>query len=143
LKTMQGENVMAEKTISAPSGQETDGNAEITRAQERYIPPPVDIYEAPGELVLLADLPGVSKENLELHVDDGTLTIQAKAEDNVPGEPIYREFELSGFFRQFELSDEIDTEKTCEVDVSRAGATYRMDSCGSSCQRRSTRKRTG
>jgi HSP20 family protein len=111
LKTMQGENVMAEKTISAPSGQETDGNAEITRAQERYIPPPVDIYEAPGELVLLADLPGVSKENLELHVDDGTLTIQAKAEDNVPGEPIYREFELSGFFRQFELSDEIDTEK--------------------------------
>jgi HSP20 family protein len=111
LKTMQGENVMAEKTISAPSGQETDGNAEITRAQDRYIPPPVDIYEAPGELVLMADLPGVSKENLELHVEDGTLTIQAKAEDKVPGEPIYREFELSGFFRQFELSDEIDTEK--------------------------------
>ena len=111
MKTMQGENVMAEKTISAPSGQETDGNAEITRAQDRYIPPPVDIYEAPGELVLMADLPGVSKENLELHVEDGTLTIQAKAEDKVPGEPIYREFELSGFFRQFELSDEIDTEK--------------------------------
>jgi HSP20 family protein len=111
LKTMQGENVMAEKTISAPDGQQTNGDPEITRAQERHIPPPVDIYEAPGELVLMADLPGVSRENLEVHVDDGTLTIQAKAEHTVPGEPIYREFELSGFFRQFELSDEIDTEK--------------------------------
>ena len=102
---------MAEKTISAPDGQHTNGDPEITRAQERHIPPPVDIYEAPGELVLMADLPGVSRENLEVHVDDGTLTIQAKAEHTVPGEPIYREFELSGFFRQFELSDEIDTEK--------------------------------
>src|ERR1700720_84233 len=102
---------MAEKTISAPSGQQTDGDREITRAQERHIPPPVDIYEAPGELVLMADLPGVSRENLQVHVDDGTLTLQAKAEQTVPGEPIYREFELSGFFRQFELSDEIDTEK--------------------------------
>jgi HSP20 family protein len=108
---MQGEKVMAEKTIPAPSAQQTDGDAEITRAQERHIPPPVEIYEAPGELVLLADLPGVSKENLELDVDDGTLTIHAKAEHTVPGEPIYREYELGSFFRQFELSDEIDTDK--------------------------------
>src|ERR1700694_811888 len=99
---------MAEKTISAPSGQQSNGDREITRAQERHIPPPVDIYEAPGELVLMADLPGVSRENLEVHVDDGTLTIQAKAEHTVPGEPIYREFELSGFFRQFDIIRTID-----------------------------------
>jgi HSP20 family molecular chaperone IbpA len=29
----------------------------------------------------------------------------------VPGEPVYREFELPGFFRQFEIVDEIDTEQ--------------------------------
>jgi HSP20 family protein len=102
---------MAEKTISAPSGQQSNSDREITRAQERHIPPAVDIYEAPGELVLMADLPGVSRENLEVHVDDGTLTIRAKAEHTVPGEPIYREYELPGFFRQFELSDQIDTDK--------------------------------
>src|SRR6202140_1130710 len=107
---MQGENVMAEKTISAPDGQHTNGDPEITRAQERHIPPPGDIYEAPGELVLMADLPGVSKENLEVHVDDETLTIQAKAQHKVPGQPIYREYELSNFFRQFEVGDQIDAE---------------------------------
>jgi HSP20 family molecular chaperone IbpA len=61
-------------------------------------------------LILLADLPGVSKENLEVHVDDETLTIQAKAQHKVPGQPIYREYELSNFFRQFEVGDQIDAE---------------------------------
>jgi HSP20 family molecular chaperone IbpA len=84
---------------------------EVTRAQEHHVPPPVDIYETREGLILIADLPGVSKENLEVHVDDDTLTIQAKAQHKVPGEPIYREYELSNFFRQFEVGGQIDTEK--------------------------------
>jgi len=83
---------------------------EITRAQEHHVPPPVDIYETRDGLILLADLPGVSKENLEVHVEDETLTIQAKAQHKVPGQPIYREYELSNFFRQFEVGDQIDAE---------------------------------
>jgi len=59
----------------------------------------------------MADLPGVTKDNLEVKVDDSLLTIQAKAADMVPGEPIYREYELPGFFRQFEVVDDIDVEK--------------------------------
>ncbi len=59
----------------------------------------------------MADLPGVSKENLNVRVDNKMLTIQAKAEDAIPGDPIYREFELGGFFRQFELGEEIDTQR--------------------------------
>jgi len=105
---------MAEKTVSAPSGppqRNGDGEREVTRGQERYMRPPVDIYEAPNGLVLIADLPGVTKDNLEVKVDDGLLTIQAKAADMVPGEPVYREYELAGFFRQFEVVDDIDVEK--------------------------------
>ena len=104
---------MAEKTVSAPSGppqRNGDGEREVTRAQEHHVPPPVDIYETRDGLILLADLPGVSKENLEVHVDDETLTIQAKAQHKVPGQPIYREYELSNFFRQFEVGDQIDAE---------------------------------
>ena len=102
---------MAEKTVPVPNGSRSSKDLEVTRAQERHVPPPVDIYETGEELVLMADLPGVSKENLEVHVDDETLTIQGKAQHKVPGEPIYREYELSNFFRQFELGDQIDTEK--------------------------------
>ncbi|TMA53182.1 MAG: hypothetical protein E6J80_11575 [Deltaproteobacteria bacterium] len=53
---------MAERTIPAPSGQQVATGREITRAQERYVLPVVDIYETPDSLVLMADLPGVSKE---------------------------------------------------------------------------------
>jgi HSP20 family protein len=111
---MQEENAMAEKTISAPNGShgsQSNGDSEITRAEERHLRPPVDIYEAPGELILMADLPGVSKEGLEVQVHDGKLTIQGTAEHTVPGEPVYREFDLPGFFREFELSEDIATDK--------------------------------
>lgn len=109
---------MAEKTVPATvsnggsNGAQTNGgNRETTRASERYAPPPVDIYETPNSLVLLADMPGVPKENLEVRVDQNTLTIQGKAQHLVKGEPIYREIELTGFFRQFEISEEIATDK--------------------------------
>ena len=105
---------MAEKTISAPSGppqKNGNGAREMTRGEERYMRPPVDIYETDNGLVLMADLPGVSKDTLEVRVDNNLLTIQAKASDMVPGEPVYREFELAGWFRQFEVVDDIDVEK--------------------------------
>jgi HSP20 family molecular chaperone IbpA len=70
--------------------------------------PPVDIYETPEGLVLLADLPGVSKENLDVRVDNNVLTLQGKAQHAFSGEALYREFELVNFFREFELSEQVD-----------------------------------
>ena len=103
---------MAEKTVAATSGKQTVATGrENTRDQERYIQPPVDIYELPEGLVLLADLPGVAPGDLNVRLEDNILTIQAKAHNAVNAEPIYREFELVNFFRQFELSDEVDQEK--------------------------------
>jgi len=84
---------------------------EITRAQERYVLPVVDIYETPDSLVLMADLPGVSKEDLDVRVDNDVLTIQGKSSHTAPGEATYREYELVNFFRQFELSERVDQEK--------------------------------
>jgi len=79
-----------------------------TRNQERYVAPPVDIYETREGLVVLADLPGVAKEALDVRVDNNMLTIRGHARHGVPGEMTYREYELVNFFRQFELSDTVD-----------------------------------
>ena len=102
---------MAEKTVPTTSGRQTAVSRERTRAQERYIQPPVDIYETPEGLVLLADMPGVAPNDLEVRLEENVLTIQGKAKHAVESEPIYREFELANFFRQFELSDQVDQEK--------------------------------
>jgi HSP20 family molecular chaperone IbpA len=102
---------MAEKTIATTSGKQMATGREGTRTQGRYIQPPVDIYETTEGLVLLADLPGVGPSDLKVRLEDNILTIQAKANHAVTSEPIYREFELVNFFRQFELSDAVDQEK--------------------------------
>jgi HSP20 family protein len=100
---------MAEKTIAVPETQQATPTAEETRNRERYITPPVDIYETPDDLVVMADLPGVTKEDLDIRVANNLLTIRGHAHHIAPGTPIYQEYELLPFFRQFELSEKIDT----------------------------------
>jgi HSP20 family protein len=102
---------MAEKTVAAASGKQVPTGREMTRAQERYIQPPVDIYETPEGLVLLADMPGVAPSDLEVRLEENILTIKGKAKHAIDKEPTYREFELVNFFRQFELSEHVDQEK--------------------------------
>ena len=98
---------MAEKTVPAPTGQ-TAATREPTRSEEAYVAPPVEIYEDEQGLVVVADLPGVEPSALDVQVNRGVLTIQGRATHLAPGEPVYREYELSGFYRQFQLPEEID-----------------------------------
>jgi HSP20 family molecular chaperone IbpA len=99
---------MAEKTVAAHAQQKTPTTREETRSQERYITPPVDIYETADGLVVKADLPGVAKEGLDVRVENNLLSIRGKANHTAPGEPIYREYGLVNFFRQFELNERVD-----------------------------------
>jgi HSP20 family protein len=98
---------MAEHTAAAPEVQQSP-MAERTRHLERSVAPPVDIYETREGLVVLADVPGVAQEALEVRVDNNVLTIRGHAHHGVPGEVTYREYELVNFFRQFELSEKVD-----------------------------------
>ena len=101
---------MAERTIATRS-QQSKSSREETRSQERYITPPVDIYETQQGLVVKADLPGVAKDSMDVRVENNLLTIRAHAAHVAPGDPIYREFELVNFFRQFELNERVDQAK--------------------------------
>ena len=98
---------MAEKTVAAPEVQ-TPTTTESTRQHERYVAPPVDIYETRDGLVVLADVPGVATEALDVRVDNNVLTIRGHARPAVPGDVTYREYELVNFVRQFELPDQVD-----------------------------------
>ena len=73
--------------------------------------PPVDIFETDKGLVVLADLPGVDKAEVNVRVDNGILTIQGKPAYEKPENLLYNEFNMVEFYRQFELSDETDQDK--------------------------------
>lgn len=102
---------MAEKTVPGVQSDAAPGRREDTRAHERYITPPVDIFETKDGLTVVADLPGVEQKALDIRVADGILTLQGRTTHVAPGTPVEREYELLNFYRQFELPEEVDSEK--------------------------------
>src|SRR5574341_721078 len=116
---------MAEKTVPSARGEATPRGREETRAQERYIIPPVDIFETGDGLTVVADLPGVEEKALDIRVADGILTLQGKTAHVAPGAPLEREYELLHFYRQFELPEEGDVSglKLSVPDVAVAAAS--------------------
>jgi HSP20 family protein len=75
--------------------------------------PPIDIFETAEGLVLLADLPGVTLESLELQVQDNKLTLFGKVKPELPADArlIHQEYAVGHFLRSFILSDEVDHQR--------------------------------
>jgi HSP20 family protein len=105
---MTKEIIMAEKTVDMPDTQERATQPEDTRTRERYVTPAVDIYEMPEGLVVIADVPGVTPDHIDVRVDNHILTIWGRAAHGLPAEATYREYELVNYFRQFDLSAKVD-----------------------------------
>lgn len=75
--------------------------------------PPIDIFETSEGLVLVADLPGVTADSLELQVQDNRLTLLARVAPTVPPEArlVHKEYDEGDFLRSFILSDTVDHER--------------------------------
>lgn len=84
---------------------------EETRAAEKYLKPAVNIIEVEDSLVLNADMPGAAKESLDINVEKGILTINAGVANEMPGRPVYTEFELAPYYRQFQVPESLNNEK--------------------------------
>ncbi|MDX9752476.1 MAG: Hsp20/alpha crystallin family protein [bacterium] len=102
---------MAEKTTPVVQESHAVSSKEGTRSDQRFYYPAVDIYEQEDKLVVVADLPGAEKDTVQIKVEAGTLTVQASPQIAQMGDTIYREFEWGQFYRQFEISDEINVER--------------------------------
>ena len=90
--------------------------------------PVVDVYECASEVVLVAEVPGATREDISVQVDKGVLTVQADSKFAVPGEgyaATFVAFEPGQFFRAFALSDEIDREKI-DATVANGVLTVRL-----------------
>lgn len=82
-------------------------------ANERAVSPAVDVFEDETGITLLADMPGVPRDQLELHVEGDTLLIEGRVQPQTPDglEAIYAELRVPRWRRSFTLSRELDTSK--------------------------------
>ncbi|BCS52947.1 Hsp20/alpha crystallin family protein [Geobacter sp. SVR] len=103
---------MSVNSITQSNDERDLQTRESTRAPERYVRPAVNIIEREEELILAADIPGASKETIDINVDKGILTITAPLSRSMPGRSVYAEFELAPYFRQFQIPENIQQEKT-------------------------------
>jgi HSP20 family protein len=79
----------------------------------RYYVPDVNIYEFDDSLKLWADMPGVKEKDLNVTLKDGVLTIVGQvATDMYAGlRPMYTEYNVGNYRREFVLNEDIDESK--------------------------------
>jgi HSP20 family molecular chaperone IbpA len=84
-------------------------NAEQTRPQRLYTPA-TDIHETQEQLVLLADMPGVKQDGVEITLEQNILTVYGHVDEpEFPGYSLtYAEYGMGSYSRKFALSNEID-----------------------------------
>lgn len=88
----------------------TEQPAELVR-QVPVTAPAVDILENESEILLHADLPGVRKDDIAIHVDNGTMTLSGTRRVQTTGAASWREFGDVEFRRTFAVPQSIDVDK--------------------------------
>ncbi|HEY0989317.1 MAG TPA: Hsp20/alpha crystallin family protein [Kofleriaceae bacterium] len=88
--------------------------------------PAVDIFETEAAITVLADMPGVKPDQLEIDLRDSVLTLKGRVSTQVtPNEvDVLREYEVGTFFRQFTLSETIDQAK---IDAHLSDGVLRLE----------------
>ena len=107
------------------------GKQEVTAPAEQTTPgvvftPQVDIFENEKAITLLADIPGVKAEKLNIDLRENVLTITGDIE-SVKGpdeEDVVAEYETGRYYRQFTLSEMIDQGK---IDAKLSDGVLRLD----------------
>lgn len=110
---------MATKEMTVKEKKALEEGAKESTRPGRVFVPAVDILENEEEIIILADMPGVTSKSVDIDLRESVLTIQgrispAEGEKEVT---VYREFDWGDYLRQFTLSDAIDQEKiTAKMD---------------------------
>ncbi len=98
---MNEETTMQKRFPETPEGIE----------QRPAVAPPVDIYENADELLVIADLPGVAKDDLKVQLEKNQLRIEGRRTDVSDGEGLSVEYRAFDFRRTFAVSHGIDADR--------------------------------
>ena len=99
-----------DKELATSSATAGASNATIDHTDTRFVVPRIDVLEDETGITLLADLPGVPKESLELKVEGDTLLVEGTVATPMPQQlqSVYAELRVPRYRRSFTLSRELD-----------------------------------
>lgn len=95
--------------------KEEDKGSHVERARDRRAyTPNVDIIESTEEFVVLADMPGVGPDAIDIQYEQGVLTMHGRVEprqDEDKTSYLLYEYGTGDYYRSFRLGQEIDAQK--------------------------------
>jgi HSP20 family protein len=104
---------MAEsQELQVQQKREVDKAEESTRPTRAFMPS-ADIFETEEALNVVLEMPGVSKENVDINIEEGVLTVEGRIDfSKYEGmRPVYSEYNVGPYRRSFRLSGQVDQAK--------------------------------
>lgn len=97
-------------TDKSGNSPDSTNSVELTRAGQKYVPL-ADIFETEKELTVVLDMPGVSKDGVQVNLEENRLDIEGilnidSSLKNVS--PAYTEYNVGHYHRRFIVSNRID-----------------------------------
>lgn len=104
--------------------KKTASPGDETTKTETYFSPHVDIFETEKDVTVIADMPGVVSEGIDLSLEDNILTIQGhRVPQKQVGRILLEEYESGHYLRRFTVAETIDQEK---IEASLADGVLRV-----------------
>jgi len=100
-----------QEAIQKKEAQEVE-RVERTRATRVYTPD-VDIIERKDDILVIADMPGVDENSVDVTLEKNIVSIYGRVQPEIVegASPVYLEYGIGDYERSFTLSDEIDRDK--------------------------------
>ncbi|MBK9128936.1 MAG: Hsp20/alpha crystallin family protein [Phycisphaerales bacterium] len=113
---------------------------EPVRRTRTYVPA-VDIVERSDEMLIVADVPGVSADGVEVSYERGELRLHARVADREPTgcEWLLREFGVGDFVRSFRVGEGIDSSRI-DAEIKDGVLTVRLPKAEAAKRRKITVK---
>jgi HSP20 family molecular chaperone IbpA len=101
-----------QQELQVQQKREVDKAQETTRPMRAFLPT-TDIFETDSDLTVVLEMPGVVRDNIEVSVENGVLTVEGKINfDKYEGlQPIYSEYNIGPYRRSFRISSRVDQDK--------------------------------
>ena len=103
---------MSPQELQVQQKREVDKKQESTAPARTFVPA-TDIFETDGPLMIVMEMPGTDKNDLDISVEDGVLHVEGRVNfDKYQGlQPLYTEYIIGHYRRSFSLSNKIDQNK--------------------------------
>ena len=116
---------MSEHELQVQEKQVVRQDSEETKPI-KYFVPAVDIFETDDQVTVIAEMPGVTTEGVDISLEDDVLTIRGQRREDLPeeGRILLQEYETGSYLRKFTVAETIDQSK---IKATMAGGLLKVE----------------